>query len=364
MLKMHGNSSQDFNIQALLKAVVQNGASDLHLVPRSKPQMRIDGSLKQFGSDELSSDEILNLCYALITDTQKSKLQNEKELDFALSLDDIGRFRANYYYTLNGELSAAFRVIAEKIPSLEQLKAPEILKELTRHQKGLILVTGATGSGKSTTLAAMLNEINERDCKHILTIEDPVEFIHESKKSLFSHRNVGADTLSYARALKYALREDPDVILVGEMRDAETISTAITAAETGHLVMGTLHTGSAIQSITRMIDSFEASEQVQVRNMLSNSLLAVISQTLVPKIGGGRLSVHEILINTAGVANLIRENKLHQIYSQMQLGQQQSGMQTQTQALVRAIRSGLITKENALRYCNNTQELSNLITGI
>lgn len=347
------------DIQTLLKTVVFNRASDLHLVARSEPQIRIDGTLRPLELGILSGKDIETLCYALITDAQKSELENNKELDFAIELPGIGRFRGNYYYTMNGDLAAAFRIIPIEIPSLDELKSPQIFKDIIKREKGLILVTGPTGSGKSTTLAAMLNEINLNYRKHIITIEDPVEFVHSNKKALFSHRNIGTDTHSYARALKFSLREDPDIILVGEMRDKETISIAITAAETGHLVFGTLHTNSAIQTINRIVDSFDGSEQLQVRNMLSVSLTAVISQSLLPKTNGGRCAIHEILINNMAVANLIRENKVHQIYSQMQLNQQQTGMCTQTQSLIKAIRGGLITKENALRYSTSQQELLN-----
>ena len=305
------------DIKTLLKTVVSDKASDLHLVSRSEPQIRVDGALKPIDFGVLSGKDIENLCFALITDEQKSELENNKELDFAIELPDIGRFRGNYYYTMNGDLAAAFRIIPINIPSLDELNAPQIFKHIIKREKGLILVTGPTGSGKSTTLAAMLNEINLNYRKHIITIEDPVEFVHNNKKALFSHRNIGTDATSYSRALKSAVREDPDIILVGEMRDRETISTAITAAETGHLVFGTLHTNSAIQTINRIVDSFDGSEQLQVRNMLSVSLTAVVSQSLIPKIGGGRCAVHEILINNMAISNLIRENKIHQIYSQM-----------------------------------------------
>lgn len=352
---------RNYDIKSLLKTVAANKASDLHLVGRSVPQIRIDGILRPLALPVLQGEEIESLCYTVISESQKKDLEENKELDFALELPEIGRFRGNYYYTMNGNLAAAFRIIPINIPTLDDLKTPAIFKEVIKKEKGMILVTGPTGSGKSTTLAAMLNEINATERKHIITIEDPVEFVHKNQKSLFSHRNIGTDTQSFARALKFSLREDPDIILVGEMRDKETISTAITAAETGHLVFGTLHTNSAMQTINRIIDSFDGTEQTQVRNMLSVSLSAVISQSLLPKRGGGRYAIHEILINNNAVANLIRENKVHQIYSQMQLNQQETGMSTQTQAMVKAIRGGLITKENAIRYSTNTQELINVV---
>ena len=348
-------------IRDSLRTVVKYKASDLHLVARSEPQVRIDGVLHPLAIGILTGHDIEDICYALITDGQKSELEENKELDFAVELPSIGRFRGNYYYTMNGSLAAAFRIIPTEIPSLDELKCPAIFKQIVKREKGMILVTGPTGSGKSTTLAAMLNEINETERKHIITIEDPVEFVHQNKKGLFSHRNIGTDTFSYAKALKYSLREDPDIILVGEMRDQETISTAITAAETGHLVFATLHTNSAIQTINRIIDSFDGGEQLQVRNMLSVSLTAVISQSLLPKRGGGRLAVHEILINNPAVGNLIRENKVHQIYSQMQLNQQSTGMVTQTQALVKALRGNLVAKETAFAYSTNLQELIGVI---
>ena len=351
----------DVSLETLLKTVVHNKASDLHLVSKSEPQIRIDGTLRPLELGVLSGHDIQDICYALITDTQKSELEEDKELDFAIELPGVGRFRGNYYYTSNGDLAAAFRIIPTDIPSLDDLRAPGVFKEVVKREKGMILVTGPTGSGKSTTLAAMLNEINLSHRKHILTIEDPVEFVHTNKKALFSQRNVGTDTHSYAKALKSALREDPDIILVGELRDRETISTAITAAETGHLVFGTLHTNSAIQTINRIIDSFEGGEQLQVRNMLSVSLTAVISQSLLPKTSGARIAIHEILINNNAIANLIRENKVHQIYSQMQLNQQVTGMITQTQSLMKALRANQISKEMAMRYSTNQQELGPLL---
>lgn len=354
-------SSSEISVKSLLKNVVAYKASDLHLVSRSEPKIRIDGKLVGVDMKVLTGNEIEEMCYALITDKQKKDLETDKELDFAIEFPEFGRFRANYYYTMNGDLAAAFRIIPIEIPSLDELKSPSVFKDLVKREKGLILVTGPTGSGKSTTLAALLNEINITEAKHVITIEDPVEFVHLNKKSLFSHRNIGEDTKSYAQGLKYSLREDPDIILIGEMRDRETIGTAITAAETGHLVFATLHTTSAIQTLNRIVDSFEGAEQVQIRNMLSVSLTAVISQSLLPRVGGGRVAIHEILINNSAIANLVRENKVHQIYSQMQLNQQKTGMMTQTQCMVQNIRSNSITKDDALRFSTQPQELLNSV---
>ncbi len=349
------------DIRTLLKSISEYKASDLHLVSRSEPQIRIDGKLTPLDLPKLNGQTIETMCYSILTDKQKKDLEENKELDFAIEFPNIGRFRANYYYTMNGEVAAAFRTIPMDVPSIDELKLPQIFKDLVKKEKGLILVTGPTGSGKSTTLASMLNEINLTEEKHIITIEDPVEFIHQNKKSLFSHRNVGVDTYSFANGLKFSLREDPDVVLVGEMRDRETISTAITAAETGHLVFATLHTNSAVQTINRIVDSFEGGEQIQVRTMLSTSLSAVISQSLLPKIGGGRIAILELLLNNSAISNLIRENKIHQIYSQMQLNQMKTGMRTQTQSMVEAIRNKMIDKNVALRFSTQPQELANLI---
>ncbi|SMC09364.1 type IV pilus twitching motility protein PilT [Nitratiruptor tergarcus] len=351
------------DINSLLKTVVAHKASDLHLVFGSEPQVRIDGRLIPLNLPVLTGKEIQTLCYSLLTDKQKKEFEENYELDFAFSIPNVGRFRANYYKTL-GEVAAAFRIIPQEIPSIDDLGQPPIFKDIIKREKGLILVTGPTGSGKSTTLAAMLNEINNVEHKHIITIEDPVEFIHKNKKSLFSHRELGFDTKSFAVALKYALREDPDVILIGEMRDRETIKAALTAAETGHLVFGTLHTNSAPQTINRIIDVFGGDEQPQIRAQLSTSLVAVISQALLPKIEGGRVAVYEILVNNPAIANLIRENKIHQIYSQMQLGQQQTGMQTQTKVLQKLLLQKVIDKETAIKFSNRPEELMNFIKNL
>jgi len=324
-----------FDIKKLLQSVVTHGASDLHLVSRTEPQIRLDGALKPVNLPKLTGEDIEEMCYSLITEKQKQQFEEHDELDFALLLPGIGRFRANYYRTL-GETAAAFRTIPIDIPSLDDLGAPEVYKKLIKREKGLILVTGPTGSGKSTTLAAMLNEININEQKHVITVEDPVEFIHQNKKCVFSHRGVGEDTKSFAIALKYAMRQDPDIILIGEMRDKETIEAALTAAETGHLVFGTLHTSSAPGTINRIID--------------------------VSKLGGGRVAASEILVTNHAIANLIREDKVHQIYSQMQLGQGDTGMITQTQALVKFVNDGKVSRDVALQYANKPEELSKAIT--
>ncbi len=355
--------SQVLDIQKLLKSIVAYKASDLHLVSRSEPQIRIDGKLVALNLPVLTGEDIELMSYSLLTEKQKKAFEENWELDFSLVVPDVGRFRANYYRTM-GDIACAFRIIPINIPSLDQLNAKSIFKEIIKREKGLILVTGPTGSGKSTTLAAMLNEINMTESKHIVTVEDPVEFVHQNKKCLFSHRNIGTDTSSFSTALKYAMREDPDIILIGEMRDRETISAALTAAETGHLVFGTLHTNSAPQTINRIIDVFAGDEQPQVRAQLSTSLIAVISQALLPKIGGGRVAAQEIFITNPAIANLIREDKVHQLYSQMQLNQAGTGMVTQSQELIEFLRKKMITKESAIQFSNRPDELIRMIQAL
>jgi twitching motility protein PilT len=348
--------SQTLDIRKLLKSVVAYNASDLHLVARSEPQIRIDGRLVALNLPVLDGKTIEDMSYSLLTEKQKKEFEEHNELDFAILLPEVGRFRANYYKTM-GDIACAFRIIPIEIPSLDDLNAKSIFKTLVKREKGLILVTGPTGSGKSTTLAAMLNEINETENRHVVSIEDPVEFVHQNKKCLFSHRNVGTDTRSFANALKYAMREDPDVILVGEMRDKETIAAALTAAETGHLVFGTLHTNSAPQTINRIIDVFSGDEQPQIRAQLSTSIIAIIAQALLPRLGGGRVAAQELMINIPAVANLIREDKVHQLYSQMQLNQQETGMVTQTQELFDLVRKKVVSKQDAIQWSNRPDEL-------
>jgi twitching motility protein PilT len=355
--------SQALDIQKLLKSVVAYKASDLHLVSRSEPQIRIDGKLVPLNIAVLTGEMIEEMAYSLLTEKQKKAFEEDWEIDFSIVVPDVGRFRANYYRTM-GDIACAFRIIPIEIPSLDQLNAKPIFKEIIKREKGLILVTGPTGSGKSTTLAAMLNELNLTESKHIITVEDPVEFVHQNKKCLFSHRNIGTDTGSFASALKYAMREDPDIILIGEMRDKETIEAALTAAETGHLVFGTLHTNSAPQTINRIIDVFAGDEQPQVRAQLSTSLISVISQALLPRIGGGRIAAQEIFITNPAIANLIREDKVHQLYSQMQLNQASTGMITQTQELVDFLRKKVISKDSAIQFSNRPDELMRVIQSL
>jgi twitching motility protein PilT len=348
-------------LDKILKTVVAYKASDLHLVEGVEPQVRISGKLAPLDVEKLEASDVQSLCYSVISDSQKKQFEETKELDFTFMLKDIGRFRANYYMQ-RGSVAAAFRIIPEKMPTLEDLNLPPIFKELCMREKGLVLVTGPTGSGKSTTLAAMINEINRTEHKHIITVEDPIEFNHDHQKSVISQRNIGDDTLSFATALKYAMREDPDIILVGEMRDVETIRAAVTAAETGHLVFATVHTNSATQTINRIINVFPSEEQSIIRTQLSMSLTAVVSQMLLPKVEGGRIAVHEILINNPAIANLIREDKVFQIYSQMQLNQGKTGMQTLAQALIEHVRNGVIDKENALRFATNKDEVERAVS--
>jgi len=343
-------------IEPLIDAAISNNASDLHLNAGDKPSVRIDGSLHKLNYEILNGKSIEELCFPFLDKKQIDKLNELGEIDGMVTFNKKARFRFNIYKTM-GETSAALRQIPTTIPTLDDILAPDIFKELTKLERGLVLVTGPTGSGKSTTLASMINEINKTQNKHIVTIEDPVEFLHTPIKSAISHREIENDTKDFTTGLKYVLRQDPDVILIGEMRDSETISAALTAAETGHLVFGTLHTNSAPNSINRILDSFNATAQSQIRAMLASSLKAVISQTLVPKIDGGRVAAWEIMITNDAISNLIREQKIHQIYSTMQLGQNTSGMQIQTKNLLSLVNKGIIDIQKAIDVAYYPDEL-------
>lgn len=329
----------------LLSFALKQNASDLHLSAGLAPMIRVHGDMKKIETSPLTAHDVEQMIFSSMNDAQQQQLKQQWELDYAFSLTSQARFRVNVFYQQHG-LSAVFRVIPQHIPSLAQLNAPAILQKLTEFSQGLVLVTGATGSGKSTTLAAMLNEINLHRAKHIISIEDPIEFVHQSQRSLIHQRELHQHTHSFHHALRAALREDPDILLVGEMRDLDTIRLALTAAETGHLVFATLHTNSASKSIDRIIDAFPADEQSMIRTMLAESLQAVVAQSLIKSTQQGRIAAYEILINTPAVRNLIRENKIAQLYSTLQTGQQY-GMMTLDQHLQQLLHEGKITTDTA-----------------
>ncbi|MBT7444600.1 MAG: type IV pilus twitching motility protein PilT [Methylococcales bacterium] len=328
------------DIAELLAFGVKNNASDLHLSAGLPPMIRVDGDMRRINVPELDHKQVHSLLYDIMNDKQRKDFEEFFETDFSFEIPGLARFRVNAFNQDRGA-AGVFRTIPSKILSLEDLGCPESFKDIVEVARGLILVTGPTGSGKSTTLAAMIDYVNDKNYEHILTIEDPIEFVHESKKCLINQREVHRDTLGFAEALRSALREDPDIILVGELRDLETIRLALTAAETGHLVFGTLHTSSAAKTIDRIIDVFPAAEKAMVRSMLSESLRAVISQTLLKRIGGGRIAGHEIMIGTPAIRNLIREDKVAQMYSSIQTGQK-IGMQTMDQCLKDMLAQGVI----------------------
>ena len=333
------------DIAQLLAFSVKSNASDLHLSAGVPPMIRVDGDVKRVNMPALTHKDVHSMIYDIMNDKQRKDFEEFLETDFSFEIPKLARFRVNAFNQSRGA-GAVFRTIPSDILTLEDLQAPIIFKDISMYPRGIVLVTGPTGSGKSTTLAAMVHHVNENKPDHILTIEDPIEFVHESKRSLINQREVNRDTLGFSEALRSALREDPDVILVGEMRDLETIRLALTAAETGHLVFGTVHTSSAAKTIDRIVDVFPAQEKEMVRSMLSESLRAVISQTLLKRTGGGRIAAHEIMIGTPAIRNLIREGKIAQMYSAIQTGQGQ-GMQTLDQNLQELMVKGLISKEEA-----------------
>ncbi|MCL7744628.1 type IV pilus twitching motility protein PilT [Guyparkeria hydrothermalis] len=342
------------DIDSLLMFTVKNGASDLHLSAGEQPRVRIDGDIRKVNVPVMEHKDVHGMVYDIMNDRQRKEYEDNLEVDFSFELRGHARFRVNAFNQNRGA-SAVFRTIPSKVLTLEQLDAPKVFQDLCDYPNGIVLVTGPTGSGKSTTLAAMIDYINDHRNDHILTVEDPIEFVHESKKCLINQREVHRDTHSFNAALRSALREDPDVVLVGELRDLETIRLALTAAETGHLVFGTLHTNSAAKTIDRIIDVFPSAEKDMVRAMLSESLRAVISQTLLKKISGGRAAAHEIMLGTPAIRNLIRENKVAQMYSAIQTGHAQ-GMQTLDQNLKNLVSRGMISKELARARAANKND--------
>ena len=343
---------QILDITELLMFSVKNGASDLHMSAGEVPMLRIHGDMRRLEMEPLTPDQVHKMIYDILNDTQRKLLEEHKELDFSIALGEYGRFRVNVLYQNRGE-SAVLRTIPNKVLSLEQLGMPSIVRQICRFERGLVLVTGPTGSGKSTTLAAMIDLINNELKGHIITIEDPIEFVHVSKSSLITQRELGAHTHSFSNALRSVLREDPDVILVGEMRDLETISLALTAAETGHLVFATLHTNNAPKTIDRIIDVFPSGQQSQIRTQFSETIMAVLSQTLFKKRdGSGRVAALEVMIGTPAIRNLIRENKVSQIPSALQTGQK-FGMQTMESAIKELISRHMINPEEAEGFLNS-----------
>jgi twitching motility protein PilT len=349
------------NLHQLLKAMVEKGASDLHITTGSPPQLRIDGKLVPLKTGPLTPVETKQLCYSILTDAQKHKFEEESELDLSFGVKGLSRFRANIYMQ-RGAVAGAFRTIPFKILTFSELGLPSIIAELAKKPRGLMLVTGPTGSGKSTTLASIIDKVNTDRHEHIITIEDPIEYLHPHKNCLVNQREVGADTQSFKKALKYILRQDPDVVLIGEMRDLETIESALVISETGHLAFATLHTNSCVQTINRILDVFPPYQQPQVRAQLSFVLEGVLTQNLLPRASGpGRVLAVEVMVPNPAIRNLIREDKVHQVYSQMQVGQSKFGMQTFNQCLASLFSRRLITLDEAMGRSSDPDELRNIL---
>jgi twitching motility protein PilT len=353
----------NLTLPQLLKVMLDKGASDLHITTNSPPQLRIDGSLVPLKTDPLDAIMTKTLCYSILTDAQKMHFEEDQELDLSFGVKGLARFRANIFMQRTA-VAGAFRLVPYRIIPLGELGLPPVVQSLCEKPRGLVLVTGPTGSGKSTTLASMIDLINTTQRAHIVTIEDPIEYIHPHKNSVVNQREIGSDSQSFKRALKYILRQDPDVVLIGEMRDLETIEAAMTVAETGHLAFATLHTNGAVQSINRIIDVFPPHQQAQIRAVLSFVLEGVVSQNLVPKIGGGRALCAEVMVPNAAIRNLIREDKIHQIYSQMQIGQAKFGMCTMNQSLIELYARRLVTMEEAIGRSSDTDELKTMIANL
>jgi twitching motility protein PilT len=351
---------QEIKIEVLLEEVIKRKASDLHLQVGLPPMLRLDGALTPFhGAVQLTEEAVEKLVFSVLDEDQKQILLRDKEFDFSFAFGDMGRFRVNAFHE-RGNLAAALRLIPNEIRTVEDLGLPPVVTKFTEFPRGLVLVTGPTGSGKTTTLAAMIDKINTERAAHIITVEDPIEYTHKSKKSIIVQREVHYDTFSFAAALRSVLREDPDVVLIGEMRDLETIAAAITIAETGHLVLATLHTNSASQSVDRMVDVFPPHQQPQVRSQLGNMLQAIVSQRLIPSLGGGRIAASEILVATPAVRNIIREGKNYQLEAVIQTGAE-FGMQSMDRTLVGLIHSGVISYDEARNYAVDLSELDRLM---
>ncbi|MCX6127194.1 MAG: type IV pilus twitching motility protein PilT [Proteobacteria bacterium] len=350
-----------YNLPQLLKALVDQKGSDLHISPDSAPRLRLDGALYPLEIPPLTAAETMKLCYSVLTDDQKKIFEEEHEIDLSFAVKGVARFRANIYLQ-RGSVSGAFRVIPFNVKSLREIGLPQIIEKICHLPHGLVLVTGPTGAGKTTTLAAMIDYINQSRAQHIVTIEDPIEYMHTHKNCMLNQREVGSDTKSFAKALRSVLRQDPDVILLGEMRDLETVSLAVRAAETGHLVFATLHTNSCISTLSRIIDVFPSDQQLQIRGQLAGNLQATISQLLLPALGGGRCLATEIMIPNAAIRNLIRDDKFHQIYSAMQTGQDQSGMHTLNQSLLSLLEKKRISPQVAFDASGEPIELESLLS--
>lgn len=347
-------------LHQLLKAAVKQGASDLHVVMGSPPVLRVDGQIVRVKAPDLTADQTRQLCYSILTDSQKARFESTKELDFSFGIKDMARFRGNLFFQ-RGAVSGVFRRIPIEVPDFDSLGLPKIVSELVNFPTGLVLVTGPTGSGKTTTIAALIDKLNREHHGHIITLEDPIEYLHPHKSSIVNQREVGVDTTSYHTALKHVLRQDPDICMMGELRDLETIETAMSVCETGHLVFATLHTNSAISTITRIVNVFPAEQQDRIRTQLSLTLNATISQRLVPAINGGMVPAIELLVLNPSIRNLIRENKLHQVYGMMQVGQDKTGMITLNQSLLQLVMKRKIEVRTAFMYSSDPEELDKLL---
>lgn len=355
-----GKSSpnEDLKIQQLFKLMVDSKASDLHITSGSSPALRVHGEIIKVKTASLTGEDTRRLIYQILSEDQKNEFEKKLELDFSFGIKGLARFRANIFNS-KGAVAAVFRIIPTVIPDFKSLNLPNVLLKMCDVTNGLVLVTGPTGSGKSTTMASLLDYLNQNEAGHIITLEDPVEFVHAHRSCLVNQREIGTDTLSFSSALKSLLRQDPDIVLVGELRDVETIEAALTIAETGHLVFGTLHTNSCVQTINRIINVFSADQQIQIRTLLSFVLQGIVSQQLIAKsFEKGRVAAMEIMVPNNAIRNLIREDKLHQVYSQMQIGQDKSGMITMNQSLKKLVDTGNISAEVAMGYSNSPEELA------